>query len=323
MLSSMPEARTTDSGWQRFAIRGIEDLANATLGAEIEAIQMPGPPVGGSLAFDAVEGIAWSSGRIEGSVLLRGRIAEDALTVVVILRAGHGARLWMRPAGEGSIGVVLPGDVLDAYLTAGSVYLAATLTVGRAGREARRAGLDRVPASLLGGGLLPGMLDAGALGRARAAVEAVHAGGSAGACGIGWLVKHAAMVPPGGSGGAVAGLAGLVHAADERIRRDLGAPVSTAALAEAAGTSPRTLYRAFAAVFGDTPQGYVRRLRLHRVRARLLAPDEPATTVTRAAERLGFEHDMGRLSVRYRALFGETPSATLARRRARERRRQL
>jgi AraC-like DNA-binding protein len=317
MSPTIPEAGLQDDAWQRFAIHGIEDLANAVLGAGIEAVQMPGPRLRGSLAFAASDGIVWSGGRIEGSVILRGVLAPDVLTVAVLLRAGHGSRLWMRPATDGSVGVIPAGGALDAYLTDGTSYVAATLPVERLAREAWRAGLGRVPGSLLTDGLLPRAVESEVLAPVREIVEAIHGGGGPEGCDIGWILRHAATLPIGRSAEPVTGHARLVQAADRHIRRDLGAPISTAALAEAAETSRRSLYRAFATVFGETPQGYVRRLRLHRVRARLLAPDSPAVTVTSAAERLGFEHDMGRLASRYRELFGETPSATLARRRMR------
>ncbi|WP_394893694.1 DUF1214 domain-containing protein [Mesorhizobium sp. AaZ16] len=49
--------------WHRFDIRRIEDLSNAVLGAELEAIQMAGPRIRGSLAFAARDGIIFSSGQ--------------------------------------------------------------------------------------------------------------------------------------------------------------------------------------------------------------------------------------------------------------------
>jgi hypothetical protein len=48
--------------WHRFDIRPIEDQGNAVLGAELEAVQMAGPRIGGSLAFAARDGIVFGSG---------------------------------------------------------------------------------------------------------------------------------------------------------------------------------------------------------------------------------------------------------------------
>jgi transcriptional regulator GlxA family with amidase domain len=108
-----------------------------------------------------------------------------------------------------------------------------------------------------------------------------------------------------------------VHRAREYIRKNLTAPISMGALATAAETSRRTLCRAFLEVLEDTPQSYVRRLRLHCIRRELVSAAE-ACTVSVVARHWGIGGDMGRLSGKYRELFGETPSATLALHHARQ-----
>jgi AraC-like DNA-binding protein len=52
---------------------------------------------------------------------------------------------------------------------------------------------------------------------------------------------------------------------------------------------------------------YLRRLRLHHVRAELAAHSPDSVTVTMVAGRWGFVH-LGRFASQYRQLFGETPS---------------
>ena len=52
--------------WHRFAVRRIDDMTNAIWGADLEAVQMPGDRIRGSLAFAARDGIVFSSGLIDG-----------------------------------------------------------------------------------------------------------------------------------------------------------------------------------------------------------------------------------------------------------------
>ena len=87
-------------------------------------------------------------------------------------------------------------------------------------------------------------------------------------------------------------------------------PWSTAELARATGASARALQRAFERSGQPSPMVYLRRLRLHRVHAELVANSPDSVTVTMVAGRWGFVH-LGRFASQYRQLFGETPSETL------------
>jgi AraC-like DNA-binding protein len=87
-------------------------------------------------------------------------------------------------------------------------------------------------------------------------------------------------------------------------------PWSTAELARATGASARALQRAFERSGQPSPMMYLRRLRLHHVRAELAANSPDSLTVTTVAGRWGFVH-LGRFASQYRQLFGESPSETL------------
>ena len=63
---------------------------------------------------------------------------------------------------------------------------------------------------------------------------------------------------------------------------------------------------------GVSPKRYLLLRRMHLVRRALRDSSRDATTVTDIATRYGF-WEFGRLAVEYRALYGEPPSATLAR----------
>lgn len=74
--------------------------------------------------------------------------------------------------------------------------------------------------------------------------------------------------------------------------------------------SPRTIEAAFKTCTGMGPHRFFLRRRLNRARGLLLKGKAGAVGVTDVALQLGFT-ELGRFSIRYRELFGESPSATL------------
>lgn len=106
--------------------------------------------------------------------------------------------------------------------------------------------------------------------------------------------------------------------APRQVRRALdfamaynGMPITVADMAEAAGVSVRSLQLNFQRFLGDTPLGYLRKLRLEAARKDILAADA-SETVSQIARRWGFVN-LGRFSHEYRAAFGVLPSRDLAR----------
>jgi AraC-like DNA-binding protein len=108
-----------------------------------------------------------------------------------------------------------------------------------------------------------------------------------------------------------------VRRAVDYIEAYLDQPITVADLVEAAGVAGRTLFLHFKKFKGVPPMHYLRNARLRKVRQALLRAD-PDANVTDIAWRAGFTH-MGRFSVEYRRLFGETPSQTLRQRHQRRR----
>src|SRR5437868_4550920 len=98
------------------------------------------------------------------------------------------------------------------------------------------------------------------------------------------------------------------------LRKNSDRPVAMADLIAVAGVARRTLNKHFQDFIGETPRGYLRRLRLERVHTRLAAAEGRAS-VTDIATAAGFTH-FGRFSADYRKLYGEAPSQTLTRARA-------
>lgn len=95
------------------------------------------------------------------------------------------------------------------------------------------------------------------------------------------------------------------------LRSHLSESVDLDLLASVAGVRPRTLETHFRAFLGTTPLGWLRRARLAHAR-RELGRGHVDATVTRIALASGF-NQLGRFAGEYRAIFGETPSATLRR----------
>jgi transcriptional regulator GlxA family with amidase domain len=105
----------------------------------------------------------------------------------------------------------------------------------------------------------------------------------------------------------------IVAAAERRVLAKPAERVRVPDLCRAANTSERTLDTAFRRVTGLSPVQYLIRMRLHRVRAALLAAARGSTTVSAEALRWGFRH-FGEFSRAYTRCFGERPSETLRRR---------
>jgi AraC-like DNA-binding protein len=89
-------------------------------------------------------------------------------------------------------------------------------------------------------------------------------------------------------------------------------PLYVPELCAAIGVSERTLRLCCQEQLGMSPNQYLMRRRMHLARRALLAA-VTKTTVTEIATLFGFWH-FGRFSTGYRTIFGESPSATLARR---------
>jgi AraC-like DNA-binding protein len=126
------------------------------------------------------------------------------------------------------------------------------------------------------------------------------------------MILHCAREPKPGGRTTPSSVLRVVARARAHIEAMLDEPMSIDAIAAAAGTSRRTLHRAFVRVLGQTPYAYVNTLRLNRIRRDLATDLEARCTIALTANRWGVG-ELGRLAARYRQLFGELPSQTAAR----------
>lgn len=104
----------------------------------------------------------------------------------------------------------------------------------------------------------------------------------------------------------------IVHAADAYLCAHLARPVYTDELCAALGVSATSLHQAFHMTFGLSPHRYLKMRRMGMVRAALLSFSGPWHSVKAIALSHGFWH-LGQFCLDYRAMYGETPSGTLAR----------
>lgn len=104
----------------------------------------------------------------------------------------------------------------------------------------------------------------------------------------------------------------IIHKADEYLRANPARPVYTDELCTALGASATRLHQAFHATFGVSPHRYLKMRRMAMVRAALLSHAGPWHSVKAAALSYGFWH-LGQFAHDYRAMYGESPSETLAR----------
>jgi transcriptional regulator GlxA family with amidase domain len=102
----------------------------------------------------------------------------------------------------------------------------------------------------------------------------------------------------------------LVERAEKLALADLDGPLHISALCRALKVSERTLRKTFHKIRGRSPCRHLRMLRLSEARRALLAADRKLATVTEIATGCGFL-ELGRFSVEYRKVFGESPSQTL------------
>lgn len=104
----------------------------------------------------------------------------------------------------------------------------------------------------------------------------------------------------------------IVEKSREYILSRQSQPPSVLEICNELRVSRRTLHYAFQKVLGINPVSYLRYIRLHGARQMLLVTPPGKLLISEIAARWGFYHS-GMFCTYYKLLFGETPSATLAR----------
>lgn len=100
-----------------------------------------------------------------------------------------------------------------------------------------------------------------------------------------------------------------VRAAEHYMQEHYRFNICVEDLVTITGVSPRCLFEGFKKFRNTTPMRYLQQLRLAKVRQALSRPNQ-SKTVTEVALESGFSQ-LGRFSVMYKDVFGESPSTTL------------
>jgi AraC-like DNA-binding protein len=104
----------------------------------------------------------------------------------------------------------------------------------------------------------------------------------------------------------------IVARFEEFLEANPDTPLYLTEICAAIGVAERTLRAACEEHLGMGPIRYLSLRRMHMVRRALLHADASTATVTRLATDHGF-WELGRFSVAYKTLFGESPSESLRR----------
>ncbi|WP_169618770.1 helix-turn-helix transcriptional regulator [Mycolicibacterium peregrinum] len=301
----------------RTRITQLEDLRNAVKDAGLSAFQMSREPPRGSLIHAADDGISFSSGRFDSRVQIRGPLSADAVSIAVGLRIPPRNRLLLREIDSGVVTIFRPGDVQEAFHDVNSLYAVVTLCEETLEREAERHGLSLCPNAFRRTGIHPEPLAQANLNAISAHLAHVHRDGQAdlGSAALADIVAafigHFARQPAPLPAVTLRQRQKIVELTRTHIDQNLDSHLDIEGLARLAKVSRRTLARAFEETLGESPQSYIARMRLHRIRADLLACGQHVT-VAEVSNRWGIS-ELGRMAARYRDLFGESPSQTRSR----------
>jgi AraC-like DNA-binding protein len=313
-------------GWQRYAFDSLEQhhalLKRLRPDLAWTSRQLsPGGFRGSVLAIRTpCYAIACTSS--SGSFEMRGPVSTDHLVLSLAIHFPTTGRQWMRAVGSGMVGVYLPGEDVDT-VNLGTVSYA-VIDIPHETLEGEAAQHDAVidVRRLKQSGVVPGRIPESTIAWIRTIVHmrdqqgfvALPPGITLQQLILATTVRHLAGVHRVEHGMPPGGYCRIVARARAWIEAHLDGPITIDDLVAAAITSRRTLHRAFVEVLGETPQTYVLKLRLNRIRQDLASPSEAARTVTTVSHRWGIP-ELGRLASRYREQFGELPRETLARRR--------
>ncbi|QEP30388.1 helix-turn-helix transcriptional regulator [Pukyongiella litopenaei] len=309
------QTREYGAVWTVLPTRHIEALRDAVVGAGLDAVQMSKGTLGGSLAFTEHRGAAFTSGLMGGRVSLSGPLSSDLITFGLGLRVAAGTWHWQREISKGCVGIFHPGDEHDSLYTPGSFYVTASLDLETLTGMASRLELVVDRSTLGGTGFHDRLIAARWIDGIAARMHRVHDGSVSVDETLCDQILHAVLTaytraprPVGGRSGAERH-ARIFAIARDYIHAHLAEPLAIDDIAREAGTTPRTLNRAFLSVVEDTPYNFIQMLRLNLVRRELLSGSVSPQPIYAMANRWGLR-EAGRFSGLYRDLFDELPSET-------------
>jgi AraC-like DNA-binding protein len=304
----------------RTRINHLEDVGDAVRQAGLSAFQLSREAPSGSLVHAAHDGVALSTGQFHSRVHIRGPLSNEAVSIGVGLRIPPRNRLLMRDIDTGIVILFRPGDEHEAFHDVNSLYAVISLSDEVLEREAERHGLSFSANAFQRTGIHPQLMArthlttiSDCLTRLHQADDQARLDSAALADIVASLIGHFSHRPTPSTLRPLRQRERIVELTRTHIDETLDQPLDIEGLARRAGVSRRTLSRSFEETLGESPGSYIARMRLHRIRSDLLAMDLRDATIANVANQWGVS-DLGRMSARYRDLFGELPSHTRLRR---------
>jgi AraC family ethanolamine operon transcriptional activator len=305
--------------WIRPALNRVADLeamsAAVQDGLDVEYVQLEAGAFAGWWSVRPLASISLQVGGADVSLVRRIRIPDDAWMFAVPVAMPSPARWNGCAVDAGEVITVPPGSRTYVFDPAGSRYAIVVL---------RGAALTALPDgqppenSVV---IRPGLSHMQALRRAlframdteEGTVRGVHAAdrerallASMADC----LASSRQPVPR------QSARSEIVARSEDFVWRHAGENVTIAQLSAASGVSERSLRNAFYDVCDVGPKRYLRIRSLHHVRRALSDRAAAGASVTDVATYHGF-FELGRFAGEYKALFGEAPSETLQKAKAR------
>jgi len=284
-----------------------------------EYLQLEARPFTGSWTTVTFDGMVLQFGREDVATVRRLRVPEDRAAVVIPIETTPLARWNARPIGSHQLIACMPGAECFAFDPGGTHFAIVSVPVQSrtAAAVAHSCGTSEgsaitTPRDLAARALHRFLaIAANTLGPMADGPRAMRAiVGEAELLLVACLDSGAALTPEGDSSAA---RSEIVRRAEEVYRSHVGEPVSIAQLSSIVGVSERSLRNAFYDVYTTSPKRYLKLWQLHQVRRELRAAH---ASVTDVATLHGF-FELGRFAGEYKALFGEVPSMTLHKARAR------
>jgi len=301
-------------------IGGIEDLREKVHGADIAVTQLSTAPCRGSLVHAIDDDVAMTLGCFSGDLRLRGVMSPRAVTLAVVLEQDQSLTEWGLDTRARDLVIYPVRGEQEAHCQGATRYAALKMPLEALQQRAAAFGSladdHRWRAEAR---LRPSAEDASGLEVGRRLERLLRVGP--------WLKPQALAalrdeVVDGFLCAAAAATqreparpiwinsARILRQVEDYLDQRLGRAVSIPELCQALALSRRTLNRAFADGLGVGPKTYLRLRALSSARKALVAGREAGASVTQVALDHGF-WELGRFSVTYRTMFGESPSQTL------------
>ncbi|MBO9710475.1 MAG: helix-turn-helix domain-containing protein [Caulobacter sp.] len=315
-----PEGGGVVASFTSQAIGGVEDLRQKVHGADVSVTQLTADPCRGSLFHTVFDDMAITRGHFTGDLRIRGVMAHDAVTLGLILEQTQGLSEWGHETRAGDLLVFPPGNEQEARYKGSTRYAALKIPMdlllrraeayGRLGEEALwRSGMRLSPpgSAMLRrdvAGCLSVLAKLGPELSARAVLAArddlVERCLSAAASSFDLDQGPQPWINS----------ARILRQVEDYLDGQRNRQVNVLDICEALALSRRTLHRAFHDVLDMGPKTYLRLRSLSAARKALTDGRRLGASVTQVALDHGF-WELGRFSVTYRQMFGESPSQTL------------